>query len=148
MKKSLISGLLLLAVFLLSACSGGQEYMKVEIYSAESDTLIKTIDDTKKLAEIKRNVAMGESDIAGTSKSILVGENPEYYFVFYISPDKPSGNFILTVYENSDLIFDEFPDYEGSDFNFDESSVDGADIPADYGFYRSSRVVKYLYSLI
>ena len=135
MKKSLISSLLLLAVFLLSACLGGQKYIKVEIYSVESSTLLKTIDDTAKLAEIKKNVAMGESDLAGTSKSIQVGENPEYYFVFFITPDKLSGDFILTVYENSDLIFDEF-------------SADGTEIPADYGFYRSAKVVRYLYSLI
>lgn len=136
MKKLYISIiLLLLMIFLLTACFGKQEYAKVEVFSVENNTLLKTIDDAKLLKEIRKNVAMGESDLYTVTESIPDSENPEYYFVFYVEPDAKSSNFTLTIYKDSDFIFDEF-------------STKVTSNPPYYVIYRSSKVVQYLRGLI
>lgn len=137
MKKShvLIVLVILITTFSLVACSGKQEYAKVEISSVKDNTVLKTIEDTKILKEIGKTIVMGESDLYTETRSIPDGENPEYCFVFYTKQESESSNFTLTIYQDSDFIYDEF-------------TADDTSIPSDYVIYRSSKVVQYLRSLI
>ncbi|MBU5439918.1 hypothetical protein KQI42_18050 [Tissierella sp. MSJ-40] len=124
-KKIVFTIILSLIIAILSACSSGttdnnrehtsqelQRLCRIEIYSAEDDTLINTIEDSDMLSQFNglNNVASDFTDNEEEIKNALKDSTPLYRIVAYKSPVAVYNDgeleklYTITVYKDTNII--------------------------------------------
>jgi len=124
-----------LLTVLLTSCINVPAYEKIEVYNANDDTLLITIDDSKSIGSIIKGISMGEGDLYTETETVPNEEIPEYKFVFCAEIGSASRDFSLITYKDSDFICNEFKSLE----------EDGT---YEYVIYSSERVAKFLKNLV
>lgn len=104
---------------------------KIEIYLAENDKLIKTIDDEKQLYRYNQCMSFDDTDIEERQKELkksIEGKREQYYFISYkysvarFSKKKVEKNITITLYENSNAI----------KITVSKESIKGISIPQEF----------------
>lgn len=123
-KKIVFTIILSLIIAILSACSSGttdnnreytsqklQHLCRIEIYSAEDDTLINTIEDSDMLSQFNElNVVSDFTDNEEEIKNALKDSTPLYRIVTYKSPAAVYNDgeleklYTITVYKDTNII--------------------------------------------
>lgn len=149
---------LLLSFGILSSIFQGKDYLndnynntlaKIEIYSAQNNELIKTIDSEKILNDYNNKLSLFEDyeEDQESLKDRLQDSKEQYKFISYKFPVAKFGskdleeNFTITLYENSNII----------KMNVSDESIKSFSLPKEYlTFYYtiSNEELEFLNSLI
>ncbi len=136
-----IGVLFLMGSYVLSGCGThrDKEYTKedlgniakIEVYSAENDELIKTIDDEESIYQYNKCISFDDSDIEEHQEELKESAEDakeEYYFVSYkysaakFGGEETEKNTTVTIYENSNTV----------KMTAAEESVKGAFVPQEF----------------